>query len=112
MERFVGGYDVLESGNLRAEMRPGASGDEDRGRAHGLAIRLEAHRVRVFDHGAGLLQLDLVAFECRRIGGLEASDLSVLVGDQCGPGKDRLLDAPAVAGGVLKLLRKARSVDE
>ena len=80
--------------------------------AHRLAGRGEAHGVGVLQHGAALHNRDLRPLQVGRIGRLEPRDLAVLVGDQRRPVEDRLRQRPAVAGGVLELVGKARGIDQ
>ena len=112
VERLVRRDDVLEAGDLGAEMRRGAGGDQDRLGAHRLAGREQAHGVRVLEHGAALHDRDLGALQIGRVGRLEPGDLAVLVGDQRRPVERRLGQRPAVAGGVLELVGKARRIDQ
>ena len=77
-----------------------------------LAGRQQPHGVGVVEHRAALDDLDLGALERRGIGGFEPRDLAVLVGDQRRPVERRLRHGPAVAGGVLELVGKARGIDQ
>ena len=88
MERLVRGNHVLEPGDLGARgtaRRRSRSGSCRRAHAPPVASRTVCG---VFEHGAALDEVDLVALERRRIGGLEARDLAILVGDQVGQSND------------------------
>ena len=112
MQRLVRRDHVLEAGNLRPVMRPGAGRDQDRLRLHARSGREQMHRVRVFQNGAALHQRNLVALERRGIRRFQPCDFQVFVGDQRRPTERRLLDVPAVTGRVFKFVAEARSVDQ
>src|SRR5215831_14471717 len=98
MKRLVRRDDMLEAGDVSAEMGRSAGRDENVARADALAGREQAHGVGVLEHRPGLDDRYLRALQVRGVGELEARDLAVLVGDQLPPVEGRLADAPAVAG--------------
>ena len=56
--------------------------------------------------------VDAGPVERRRVGGLQARDLLVLVGDQRRPVERRRMQRPAVAGRLLEIVGEARGVDQ
>ena len=88
-----------------------AGRDQDCFGAHARAGR-QAHRVRVFEHGAALDEGDLEALERAGVGGFQPRDLAILVGDQRRPVKVRLGNRPAVTGRILEFVGKARGIDQ
>ena len=76
---------MLDAGDAGAHAGPGAGRDQDVLGAHAPVIREQAHRVGVVQHRARLDDRHIGARQVRRIGGLEARDLLVLVGDQRRP---------------------------
>ena len=111
VKRLIRRDDVLEPGDARAVIRRGAGGDQNGLRAHPRTGR-QPHRVRVLDHCARLHKLNLVALERGGVGRFQPRDLAVLVGDQRRPMESRRRHAPAVTGGVLEIVGKARGVDQ
>jgi len=68
--------------------------------------------MRIFQHGAALDDLDAGALERGGIGEFKARNLAVLVGDEGWPVEPRFVKRPAVAGGILEIIGKARGVDQ
>ena len=112
MEGFVGGNDVFEAGNLGARMRRPSGRDQYMPRAHLGTAREQTDGMSVFQNGATLDDLDFGTLQIGRVGALETRDLAVLVGDQRWPMEARLGNGPAVAGGVLEIVRIARGVHQ
>jgi hypothetical protein len=111
MQRFVRGNDVLDAGNRRSEMWPGAGRDQNGVGLHLAAVR-KPHGVRVRHDRARLRQFHFPAVKGRGVRRFQPRDLAVLVGDQSRPGKDRLLHAPAEAGRIFKIVTETRGVNE
>src|SRR5262245_39904666 len=79
--------------------------------AHALAVS-EPQGVRVLEHGAALDDGDAGLVQGRRVGGLQAGNLLVLVGDQGRPVETRAVRRPAEPRSLLEVEREARRIDE
>src|SRR5437868_11582853 len=72
----------------------------------------QAHRLRIFENRPTLDELDPGTFERRRIGKLEAGNLTVLIGDELLPVENRRFQGPAIACCILEIVGEPRGIDE
>ena len=103
---------MLDSRDCRAVIGRGSGRDENMTWPDAFAARQEPHRLRIFEHGAILDELHLVAFERGRIGQFKTGDFTVLIGNQRCPVERRLAHRPSVAGGILEFVRKSGRIDQ
>ena len=108
-EGFVGADGVFATGNI-GNLRPAAGGDQDAFSAVPLAVHFDG--MRIDDARMPLEQTDAAVGQQIAVNAIEASDLAVLVGDQCRPVEIRFAQRPTETRGLLEVLGEMRAVHQ